>query len=128
LAERAEKSNDIDVERIKEIIKKLLLDLAEGYKESKNIITFGALLADLRINFASLAIQASNLEQDKLLPSVLAILIHEFFWLQVYFKKENMDFIDEFMNFIIPIKKMANEYHEKLSVISTGEEKPKYIG
>jgi hypothetical protein len=128
LVERVEKSNDIDIGRINEIMKKLLLDLAEGYKESKNIVTFGALLADLRINFASLAMQVSNIEDNKLLPTILAILIHEFFWLQIYFKKENMDFMDEFMNFIIPIKKMANEYHEKLSVISTGEEKPKYIG
>jgi hypothetical protein len=125
------KQEGINLERQKQVLKKLLLDFAEAYKETGNPMSFGALLTDLRINFAMVALKSSNInfeeDEDKLLHYVLAFLIHEFFWLQVYFKDKNEDFLDEFISYVTPIKKMANIYHKKMSTVLAGEERPKYI-
>jgi hypothetical protein len=125
------KQEGINLERQKQVLKKLLLDFAEAYKETGNPMSFGALLTDLRINFAMVALKSSNInfeeDEDKLLHYILAFLIHEFFWLQVYFKDKNEDFLDEFISYVTPIKKMADIYHKKMSTTLAGEERPKYI-
>jgi hypothetical protein len=122
----------INLERQKQVLKKLLLDFAEAYKETGNPMSFGALLTDLRINFTMIALKSSNInfeeDKDKLLHGVLAFLIYEFFWLQIYFKDEDKDFLDEFIGYITPIKKMAKIYHEKMDTTLAGGERPKYIG